>query len=119
MVCVKCGGEVWDNRAKKAAGEMKPNAPDFSCKDKVVCKWVQWPPKTKASPVATAAPIAPLSAPQTQPGPSPRDTLIIELFWDSFDRVLAGVAQRKLSDLFKPENICALVATMYIQRAKG
>lgn len=33
--CNKCGGTAFfDNRAKKAAGEYKPNAPDFKCSNK-------------------------------------------------------------------------------------
>lgn len=32
--CPICGNGVWDNRAKKAAGEYKATYPDWSCKDK-------------------------------------------------------------------------------------
>jgi hypothetical protein len=32
--CPECGGELWDNRAKKASGAFAANAPDFRCKDK-------------------------------------------------------------------------------------
>lgn len=32
--CPECGSEMWDNRAKKASGAYKPNAPDFKCKAK-------------------------------------------------------------------------------------
>jgi hypothetical protein len=39
--CPKCGGEVFDNRAKKASGKMKDNAPDAKCKD-VKCGEVIW-----------------------------------------------------------------------------
>ena len=46
--CPACQKNMWDNRPKKAAGEMKPNAPDFKCKDRS-CDgkyWPgQWPPK--------------------------------------------------------------------------
>lgn len=31
--CADCGGDLWDNRAKKASGDYKPKAPDFKCKD--------------------------------------------------------------------------------------
>ena len=61
MTCPDCGGDVWDNRSKKRAGEMKPNGPDFACKDKEHCGWIQWPPKDKA-PVR-----------KTQGGPGMRD----------------------------------------------
>ena len=40
--CEDCGGEVYDNRAKKAAGEMKATAPWFACKD-AGCGWKKWP----------------------------------------------------------------------------
>jgi hypothetical protein len=46
MECPNCGGEMWDNRAKKRAGEFKPSAPDFKCKDKN-CDGVVWPEKKK------------------------------------------------------------------------
>lgn len=119
--CPKCSKVMLDVRAEKT----NPKAPDFQCPDANCLndkgyRTGAWLPKgQRASPAQPPPPPSAPVAPQAQPGPSPRDTLILELFWDSFDRVLAGVAQRKLSDLFKPENICALVATMYIQRAKG
>ena len=40
--CPKCGGEVWDNRARIESGEFNAKSPHFSCKDKVSCKWVVW-----------------------------------------------------------------------------
>jgi hypothetical protein len=52
------------------------------------------------------------------PSSNPKDGQAVALFWDSFDKVLEGVARRKLSDLFKPENLAALTATLYIQRSK-
>lgn len=45
--CPKCGGNVWDNREKKAAGGMNPKAPDFSCRDRDGCGWVKWPERKK------------------------------------------------------------------------
>jgi hypothetical protein len=45
--CPKCGGAMWDNRAKKT----NPKAPDFKCRDKANCDGVIWPPKGgKAAP---------------------------------------------------------------------
>ena len=38
--CPECGGEMWDNRAKKKSGDYKKNAPDFACKDDNEHKWV-------------------------------------------------------------------------------
>ena len=46
--CEKCGGAMWDNRAKKAAGGISAKSPDFKCKDKENCDFVIWPPKPGA-----------------------------------------------------------------------
>lgn len=45
--CPFCGSVMWDNRAKKASGEWKPNGPDFSCRRKKDdgCQGVIWPPR--------------------------------------------------------------------------
>lgn len=45
--CPKCGGPTWDNRPKKASGEYKVSAPDFSCRDKT-CGGKVWPVKAGA-----------------------------------------------------------------------
>lgn len=42
--CPECGGEMWDNRPKKASGLFKKNSPDFKCKN-ADCGSVIWPPK--------------------------------------------------------------------------
>ena len=117
MQCVKCGGEVWDNRQKKASGEFKSNGPDFSCKNKDGCGWVQWPPKTKASPVATQAPIAPPSAPQAHSNGS-RDAQLVALYWTCFDEVLQGLKTRSMASGFPGSEIAACVATLFIARSK-
>jgi hypothetical protein len=44
--CPKCSGAMWDNRAKKADGTFKSNAPDFSCKNKD-CGGKIWPARSK------------------------------------------------------------------------
>jgi len=123
MQCPKCGGDVWDNRSKKLAGGMKPNAPDFSCKNKESCGWVQWPPKTKASPVPVAAPEPVLGQPSPVLAPSGaivgKQAALVGLYWECFDEVLAGVARRKLTDMFKPEHLAAMTSTLYIQLAKS
>lgn len=49
--CPNCDGPVWDNRAKKASGEYKENAPDFACKDKE-CGGKIWPEKEGADEAA-------------------------------------------------------------------
>lgn len=44
--CPKCGGAMWDNRAKKASGEFNPKGPDFGCKNRRNgCDGVVWPPR--------------------------------------------------------------------------
>lgn len=40
--CPACGGEMWDNRAKKASGQFKANSPDFACKDRESCNTAVW-----------------------------------------------------------------------------
>ena len=117
MVCPRCGKDCWDNRTKKMDDPKWAKAPDFSCKDKG-CGWKSGLPATPAqAPTPVLAPPSPVSGPSG--GPSPRDTLIQELFWDSFDAVLAGIAKRRLVDAFKSEHIASLTATMFIQRSKG
>ena len=64
MNCPNCGGETYDNREAKAAGKYKPNAPDFSCKDKA-CGWKKWPEKKAAPKQQTAA--RPMADPWTWP----------------------------------------------------
>jgi hypothetical protein len=46
--CPKCEGPLWDNRQKKADGQMNVRAPDFKCRDKE-CDGVIWPPKKKGA----------------------------------------------------------------------
>ena len=55
--CPNCGGDMWDNRSKKASGEFNPAAPDFSCKDKS-CGGKIWPPKDKPIPADGSSYIA-------------------------------------------------------------
>lgn len=54
-ICPQCQGEMWDNRAKKAAGTFSPKGPDFSCKNKEGCGKVIWPSRenTPPRPVST------------------------------------------------------------------
>lgn len=57
MQCQKCGGEMWDNRAKnrERAAQGKKPMPDYACKDNDGCGGVVWPPKeTKAKPAGFA-----------------------------------------------------------------
>lgn len=43
--CGLCGGRIYDNRAKKASGQYKRTAPDYSCQDKDDCGAIAWQPK--------------------------------------------------------------------------
>jgi hypothetical protein len=51
-MCPECGGLMWNNIERKAQGTIKPNAPDYKCRNKE-CKGVywpgQWPPAEKPS----------------------------------------------------------------------
>jgi hypothetical protein len=108
MVCPKCQGEVWDNRQKKAAGTFKANAPDFACKKKDGCGWNSYPPKEGQT-----------TPPATLPVGNGSDDQRVVLFWDSFDSVLTGIRERKLTDMFNPEHICTLTATLFISRSRN
>lgn len=41
-MCPKCGGKMWDNRAKKADGSISAKSPDFKCRDKANCDGLIW-----------------------------------------------------------------------------
>jgi hypothetical protein len=114
--CPKCGSALYDNRADKASGVKSPKWPDLKCQNKA-CDFAQWPPKVKASPIAT--PFVPPVVPQAHGGANGRDAALVALYWACFDEVMEGVARRKLTDLFRPEHLCAAISTLYIQRAKG
>ena len=135
MECLKCGGPVWDNRAKKASGEFSAKGPDFACKDKDGCGWVQWPPKNKGSGglPATAAIPTPLTSPLVpasvsgQPSPvaaysrggSPKWTWIT--LADTYANCYA-IAEQRLIDAskvgprlgFTQADILAATATLFI-----
>lgn len=129
MICPKCQkSEVWDNGPSKAAGKIKPNAPDLACKDKEGCGWKQWPPKGPVTGYAKEqTPKQPLSerpAPlrETEPMPwdtNPKDEQLVALYWDCYDRVLAGLKTRAIRDGFHDEQIAACVATMFIARSRA
>ena len=71
--CPQCGGEMYDNREKKASGQFKPTSADFTCKDKQ-CKNEKgfrsgvWLPKANPRGAKGGAPVgvAPL---HEKPGP--------------------------------------------------
>ena len=66
--CPICGGAMWDNRPKKAAGTMNAKAPDFKCKDKTGCEGVIWPPRSGG-----ARPRVQAASPQPAPPPAEDD----------------------------------------------
>lgn len=107
--CLKCGGPLWDNRQNKKS----PKGPDFKCRDKA-CDEAYWLPKQSAPKPSFAKP-----APAPQVAAGTRDDDLTALFWDSFDKVIAGLRERKLTDLFVGKEVAALTATLFIQRAKG
>ena len=47
MKCPECKKDCWDNRDKnkERANEGKKNLPEYACKDKDGCGWIQWPKK--------------------------------------------------------------------------
>jgi hypothetical protein len=69
VMCPKCGGRTWDNRATKT----NPKAPDYKCRDRA-CDGVVWPPKggparpaaasAAKAPYSSGAPIAGIDAPE-------------------------------------------------------
>lgn len=125
MNCPKCQKVMLDVRAEKS----NPKAPDFQCPDASCLndkgyRTGAWLPKGKAVArgVDAQGPIASPGAFQApQNGPvalSPRDTFLIELYWDCFDRVLQGLKTRALTGGFNGEQIAACCATMFIARSK-
>ena len=118
MQCPKCGKPMLDVRAQK----QNPKAPDFQCPDANCLndkgyRTGAWLPKPKGvSPGYPPAPIVRPEAPQPQAGPSTTDSATADVFWASFDNVLEGLKARKLTDLFKGEDIVKLVATQFIGR---
>lgn len=71
--CPKCGGATWDNREKKRNGEMKPNAPDFKCRDQR-CGGVIWPRKPTDDPPRDAYQV-PNDYQQPDDEPPPPDSI--------------------------------------------
>jgi len=90
-------------------------AADFACKDKA-CGWKSGDP---ASPVGAPAAITLPAVSQAPAAPSSRDTLLVELYLDSLDRVMAKLQREKLVELFRGDAIAAMVATLFIARSKA
>ena len=131
MLCPVCNSPCWDNRAKKASGEFKSTAPDYKCKDKN-CEGVIWPEKdepkppkrTQAGPGAPDAeqpPAAP--APQAKPTTAGKDTELVVLFENCFQRVtklcnLQNAAVGPDGINLTGENVASLTSTLYIARSR-
>lgn len=134
LMCPKCGGPLEDQRPKA-----KPTQPDFKCANPGCVNekgyrtgvWLDKLPRRAPAQTGYAREMAPKQAlterPQQLTEPTgnlmpwetnPRDERARLLFWVCFDDVLAGLRERKLTDMFNGENVAALTATLYIQRAK-
>ena len=128
MNCPDCGGEMWDNRPKKASGDYKPNAPDFSCKDKDGCGKKVWldkkGAKTKAAPAEAAED---MRTPEPKPVPAKtaaaRDTELQTIFAHTLHGVLklanaqnAAVGADGIN--LTGEHVASLTATLFIARSK-
>jgi len=129
MICPKCGGEAWDNGPSKAQGKVKPNAPDYACKNKEGCGWKQWPKKDVpqtgyAKEQAPKQPLTERPAALQVPEPSlpwetsPKDEQLVKLYWACFDEILDGLKRRALKDGFHDEQVAACTATLFIARSR-
>lgn len=110
MDCPKCGGPVWDNGPSKAQGKVKPNAPDFACKDKEGCGWKQWPEKpAKARP-----------APHVERGPKwTWGTLALTYRRCLYFAEKALIESAKRTKIgFTTADICAATATLFIAASR-
>lgn len=133
LLCPKCGGPLDDQRPKA-----KPTQPDFKCANPNCVNekgyrtgvWLDKLPRRAPAQTGYAremAPRQPLSerpAALTDTGPvlpwetNPKDEALIILYWDCFDKVLAGLKTRAVRDGFPGPEIAAMVATLYIARSK-
>lgn len=107
--CEKCGGEVWDNRAKKNSGEFSAKSPDFVCKDKTGCGESYWLSAPKAQAGASRKP---WGAPRT---PEPQLTWIElqAMYWRCLS--IVKVQLDKLHPDATPADHIAAAATLFIK----
>lgn len=103
MQCEKCGGDTYDNRAKKANGTYKPGAPDFACKNKEGCGWKKFPPKGQGN----GAPRPQNGAPKRALGP---------LYNECLDFAKRAVLHHLPNAT--PSDIIAATATLLIQATR-
>ena len=116
--CPQCGGEIWDNRAKKRAGDMKAAAPDYACKDKENCAWVQWPPKLKTVTKTASGPGMP--AEQTARPPRWTWPTLAETYLQSLliaRKQVSGLSAALKLDL-RMEDILSAAATIFIAASR-
>jgi len=78
MLCIKCGGECWDNTQKniERAKEGKKNLPLYSCKNKEGCSWVMWPEKDGKKQILVNSPL-PSKVPQVAPNDMQHKTMVL------------------------------------------
>jgi hypothetical protein len=117
VMCPKCGGRTWDNRATKR----NPKAPDYKCRDRA-CDGAVWPPKGQQN--AQPAQVKQgFSSGPALPGEQP--TLL-----DKVDELVALYsvclgeamtrAQTRREDGYEVtgDTIAAMTSTLFIQAAK-
>lgn len=116
MQCPQCGSACYDNRAKIAAGDMKPNAPLFVCTDKTGCGWKKWPEKQPGR--QQAGPGMPQQSAQRPAGArSPGTWADMKAVYErcvSVARKAWGVDDKSLPT----DGICASANTLFIEANK-
>lgn len=130
VMCPKCGGLMWDNRATKK----NPKAPDYKCRDKA-CDGVVWPPKgakggapARAASAPAARDIGRMGVPELdehaefedeegariQSGGTKADKLngLFQLYDVCFAHALMVAKKQNITD---QQAIASMAATLYIQ----
>jgi hypothetical protein len=116
VMCPKCGGRTWDNRATKK----NPKAPDFKCRDRT-CDGCVWPPKegqrTQSAPQRSTAVVQNFGG-YSETG---RDLILDEQTQHETQAVKAiqqgaSYAER-MGNLSKMYNDCLTIASKHIPKA--
>lgn len=109
VVCPKCNGQVWDNRATK-----KGNQPDYRCKNRS-CDGAIWlTPKGGTKKNGT---IPPTAAPVVESGEKPK---LAGLYMEATEFVLNRIVPlyEKAEIGVSDEAVAAMVATLFIAKSK-
>lgn len=111
--CPACNGPIYNNIAKNATrvAEGKKPMPNFSCRDKDGCGWVEWPPKGQKPAMAQRGATAGRSSAPARPL-APLYLQCLTVAKQSWDKVL-GVG--KYSDAV----LQAAAATIFIGARDG